>query len=666
MSKRIILADDEAHVLDVLSMKLKRAGFEVETASDGARALEMCKQQPPDLLITDCQMPVMDGLELCGKLREDPATGRIPTVMLTAREFEISADDARKRGIEHLVPKPFSPRQILELAGKVLSGGSDAVAVKVQPEPNQQPGTGDPTGVLVEVYNQVRDRAVQLNINATLWDLRGRRHEDHFCNSLCSKLCGSQAGCGQAAQAAAEQALAEGKPCSRLLENEQCAVLALPVEVEGRSAGLISLSVPLTGPADGVRVRQLMESCALSESEAQDLVKRSCTFSAAQADGVLSMLSWVVQGQQEVAQRGRQVKNLSSNLSLTYEELDLVYQLSSAVRVTKDPQTFLRGVLDRLLEVLDMGGAAVVVYPHSGDQDEQVLVAGHLEISQQQVQALAAGQIAPNLAGEKTSWICNDFAAAGDAPVDSNIKQVLAARMDGGEGSLGMVLCFNRAQNDFDSVDAKLITSVAAQCATFLSNQRLYSDLEELFWGVLRALTASIDAKDAYTGQHSDRVAELSQAVARGLGLDEKQCEDIYLAGMLHDIGKIGVPEAILRKPGRLDDEEFAELKKHPHLGGKILEGIRQLEGVVEGIVSHHERPDGRGYPKGLSGEDIPIAGRIIAMADSFDAMTSNRPYRDALSMDVVLEEIRKGSGSQFDEKVVEVVMSLDLDAYRE
>jgi response regulator RpfG family c-di-GMP phosphodiesterase len=666
MSKRIILADDEAHVLDVLSMKLKRAGFEVETASDGARALELCKRQPPDLLITDCQMPVMDGLELCRQLRQDPATEQVPAVMLTAREFEISQADAQERGIAHLVPKPFSPREILELAGKVLSDGSQAVAVKVQPEPNQQPGSGDPTSVLVEVYTQVRDRAAQLNINATLWDLHGTRHQEDFRNPLCAKLCGEQSACGQAARDAVEQVLAEGKPCSRFFENDQCAILALPVEIEERTAGVISLSVPLTGAADAVRVRRLMESCALSESEAQALVGRNCTFSAAQADGVLSMLSWVVQGHQELAQRGRQVKNLSSNLSLTYEELDLVYQLSAAVRVTKDPETFLRNVLDRLLEVLDMGAAAVVVYPHSGAESEQVLLAGSLEISQQQVQALASAQIAPNLAGQRPSWICNDFAAAGETPIDASIRQVLAARMDGGDGVLGMVLCFNRAQNDFDSVDAKLITSVAAQCATFLSNQRLYADLEELFWGVLRALTASIDAKDAYTGQHSDRVAELSQAIARGLGLDEKQCEDIYLAGMLHDIGKIGVPEAILRKPGRLDDDEFAELKKHPGLGGQILQGIRQLEGVVEGIVSHHERPDGRGYPKGLSGEDIPIAGRIIAMADSFDAMTSNRPYRDALAMDVVLEEIRKGSGSQFDEKVVEVMLSLDLEAYRE
>jgi response regulator RpfG family c-di-GMP phosphodiesterase len=650
MSKRIILADDEAHVLDVLSMKLQRAGFEVTTASDGQRALELCLEEPPDLIITDCQMPVMDGLELCRQLRAHEATSQVLAIMLSAREFEVTSDVACEAGIEKVLPKPFSPREILETATQMLDG--PAVAVKVEPEPNQMPGSADPTSALAEVYENVSARARKLQVNTGLWNHSSVPLEHDLHNPICRKRCGEKPQCLEQVRKVVQQAQTDNTPCKETLEAGCCAV-ALPLRVDGRTVGAISLDLPLKAPA--------------GEEPGSDADLGACRFLPEQADDLTEMICWAVESEQAKVLQAREVRNLSSNLSLTYEELDLVYRLSADIRVNQEPENFLKHVLEQLSNVLDMAGAALVVYPRSDLQKEETtLLVGSMEINPDQLRTLVAGHIAPRLADETYTWIDNNFQAPEPTGLSGSLKQILAARLDAGNQTLGVLACFNRTRDDFDSVDAKLVNSVAAQCATFLSNQRLYSDLEELFWGVLRALTASIDAKDAYTGQHSDRVADLSRAVAEKLGLSEKEREDIYLAGMLHDIGKIGVPEAILRKPGKLDDEEFEQLKKHPALGGQILQGIRQLEGVVSGIVAHHERPDGRGYPAGLTGQDIPIAGRIIAFADSFDAMTSNRPYRDALPMEVVMEELRKGSGGQFDEKIVEIALSLDLEAYRE
>ncbi|MBQ1709527.1 MAG: HD domain-containing protein [Treponema sp.] len=177
------------------------------------------------------------------------------------------------------------------------------------------------------------------------------------------------------------------------------------------------------------------------------------------------------------------------------------------------------------------------------------------------------------------------------------------------------------------------------------------------------ALANAIDAKDQYTHGHSMRVAEYSQKIARAAGKDEKYCEDIYYAGLLHDVGKIGVPGYIINKNGKLTDEEFAEIKKHPTIGRQILSSISKSPYLSIAANSHHERYDGHGYPEGLKGEDIPEIARIIAVADAYDAMTSKRSYRDPIPQQKVREEIVKGMGAQFDPAFAKIMLHIiDLD----
>jgi putative two-component system response regulator len=182
---------------------------------------------------------------------------------------------------------------------------------------------------------------------------------------------------------------------------------------------------------------------------------------------------------------------------------------------------------------------------------------------------------------------------------------------------------------------------------------------ENLFLHVVESLADAIDAKDNYTKGHSGRVATYSKEIAKRYGYDEKQQEMIFMMGLLHDVGKIGVPDEVINKPGRLTDQEFALIKKHPDIGGKILGNIREMPGLAAGAKWHHERYDGTGYPEGLSGEAIPEEARIIAVADAYDAMTSNRSYRGALPQDIVREEIVKGKGSQFDPIFADILLDM-------
>ena len=176
---------------------------------------------------------------------------------------------------------------------------------------------------------------------------------------------------------------------------------------------------------------------------------------------------------------------------------------------------------------------------------------------------------------------------------------------------------------------------------------------------VVQTLAETIDAKDTYTSGHSGRVAYYAREIAKRYGYSKKQQDDIYLMGLLHDVGKIGVPDSVINKPDRLTEEEFAQIKVHPVVGGKILGKLTEMPKLSAGARWHHERIDGTGYPDGLSGGDIPEEARIIAVADSYDAMTSRRSYRDILPKEVVRAELEKGKGTQFDPVFADIMLDM-------
>ena len=187
---------------------------------------------------------------------------------------------------------------------------------------------------------------------------------------------------------------------------------------------------------------------------------------------------------------------------------------------------------------------------------------------------------------------------------------------------------------------------------------------ERLFLHVVSSLASAIDAKDTYTNGHSSRVAEYSREIARRVGYTGNRLEDIYMMGLLHDVGKIGIPDAVINKPTRLTDEEYDIIKTHPVLGARILGNIKEMPKLANGARWHHERFDGKGYPDGLTGEDIPEEARIIAVADAYDAMTSHRSYREPLPQGVVRQEIEKGKGKQFDVRFASIMLEMmDEDA---
>ncbi len=212
-----------------------------------------------------------------------------------------------------------------------------------------------------------------------------------------------------------------------------------------------------------------------------------------------------------------------------------------------------------------------------------------------------------------------------------------------------------REHAEFGEDDVRLVASAAAILASHGRHFALFHDLQQLVVSVLHTLVTAIEAKDPYTCGHSERVALFGRALAQAVGYDRSGCDRIYLAGLLHDIGKIGISDSTLRKAGPLTPEEFAEVKRHPDLGWCILQDLGQLRHVLPAVVHHHERVDGQGYPDGLTGDTIPLDGRVLAVADAFDAMTSDRPYRDGMPIEKACQILHDGAGTQWDADLVKV-----------
>jgi len=374
----------------------------------------------------------------------------------------------------------------------------------------------------------------------------------------------------------------------------------------------------------------------------------------------------------ETHKNQQQMELVSNELSQTYEELMLLYKMSTNMKVTQSDSSYLQMACDNLTELVNVEGIAIFLEKRVNDTKNLVLTAGTGLIAIDHKHSNMHEILLERLLAELRSGCDALLDSEVDAPFKyewfGRVKNIIAVPLHGKDRIIGMMVATNRLdKTDFDSIDVKLFNSVANECAVFIENESLFRELKELLIGSLKALTSSIDAKDQYTRGHSERVAFVSKWIAERYAqitgeMTAEQTQKIYLAGLLHDIGKIGVPESVLGKQGKLTEAEYEQMKAHPAIGAGILSEIRQMVDVVPGVLCHHEWYNGKGYPRGLGGDDIPLAGKIVMIADSFDAMTSKRTYREALGVEAAIREIEKGLGGQFDPEIGSIFINSDVD----
>jgi len=354
-------------------------------------------------------------------------------------------------------------------------------------------------------------------------------------------------------------------------------------------------------------------------------------------------------------------------LDEAYETMSLLHRLGSRMHDFREPATFVKAAVSGVRELLGFAWVGVILGEHPKllyDMSGRPIMSS----LDGETEALAAKALAPrvdSIASAARRGITGvDEPTLGPEVVTAHVSvrdQVVGYLTAGGarlDPSIG--------REEASSADTRAIDTVAKLVGSVLESRRLFEEQTATFLGSLKALAATLDAKDRYTHGHSERVALLGWQLAKALRLDAEEAERVHLSGKLHDIGKIGVPDRVLRKPGKLTDEEFEQIKKHPRIGYDILSSIPAVDDVLPGVLHHHEKWNGRGYPDGLAGEDIALQARILGLADTFDAMSSNRAYRSARPREEVLAEIRRCAGTQFDPELVEPFVTMDFESFDE
>ncbi len=240
-----------------------------------------------------------------------------------------------------------------------------------------------------------------------------------------------------------------------------------------------------------------------------------------------------------------------------------------------------------------------------------------------------------------------------------NVAGILTVPIMQHNRAVGVIAVYTSKPHEFSQSEIDLLSTFASQASIAIENAQLYAEMKNQYMSMISALAAAIEAKDSYTHGHSTNVMEYAVKISKALGLEDNEVENVKYAGLLHDIGKIGVKDVILSKQGKLTSEEISELRKHPVYGANIMEKVAILKDIAPLALYHHERFDGNGYPLGLKGEEIPLGARILAVADTYDAMIADRPYRKAFPFDFVKNEMFKAAGSQLDPKLVKIFFEI-------
>jgi putative nucleotidyltransferase with HDIG domain len=353
---------------------------------------------------------------------------------------------------------------------------------------------------------------------------------------------------------------------------------------------------------------------------------------------------------------------MAGRLGRQFNTLATIAEIDRAILSALDTRKIVEVVLTRMPDVLPCDGISVSLldsqgtnmaqtHLRDGPEDQAVIEATALTLLEVQGLHDSPESLLIRLDGNPPRYL-GPLARRG-------IRSSLVLPIFLQEKLTGIIALGHLDRPELNQEDLTQARQLADQVAVALSNARLIEELARLNWGTLNALARAIDAKSSWTAGHSERVTELALRIGRKLGLKSKELEALHRGGLLHDIGKIGIPAVILDKAGRLTEEEASIMREHPRKGARILEPIPAYAEVIPIVLQHHEWFDGTGYPDGLAGEAISLGGRIFAVADVYDALTSDRPYRAGLAPERAVESIKQGAGRQFDPRVVEAFLEV-------
>ena len=417
------------------------------------------------------------------------------------------------------------------------------------------------------------------------------------------------------------------------------AVLLLPMLVRGRTTGVVFIS---DGPERG-------------------------DFSAEDIEIALRFANRLAVALENASLHDREQRKIKETVALL--------EITRAINSTLD----LREILDKVVQMtVDLCGVAMCVFYLREEEDGRFMPAASYGFMQDGlrgdrrnegflIESMDRAGLALLQKGEPVALIPSQVECLLPAYImqEHGVDLIFVYPLTTKDRLSGVFVLFYpcRESADLDREEVEVVRAIAAQASMAIENAALYEDIEKSYFSTVQALAKAIEVKDPYTHGHSERVTEYALMIADALQLEERERQKLKYAATLHDIGKIGIAGRVLNKPGSLTDEEYSHVKTHPELGDSIIEPVEFLQGPRPIILHHHEHYDGKGYPVGLKGKDIPLCARILSVADAFEAMRSDRPYRRALPLEKARRELMRNAGTQFDPEIVKIFLEL-LDTY--
>lgn len=368
---------------------------------------------------------------------------------------------------------------------------------------------------------------------------------------------------------------------------------------------------------------------------------------------------------------GYEIESLAGEVARNYEELSLLWKLSSELGAAMDVDKICRILIEEIMNICPSKNVSVLLLSQPGDYLSGPQNSAHETLDKTQAKIFFFPKVSfgPDASRCSMSVFSTDIGLLGhvfatkepltvcDVSKDERfegfpyfVHRILIVPLIVEDAVIGAAVATDKLDGEeYYATEIKLLSGIASECAVSIKKALLFEEIRGMLFSISESFSLAIDAKDSYTYGHSKRVSEMATTLARSVGLSEESVRWIKLAALLHDIGKIGTPEDILHKDGILSDYEMSRIREHPATGAKMLGHIRRMQEISHWIMHHHEKYDGSGYPSGLKGEDIPFQSRIITVADCFDALTTNRPYRPAFTKEEAVNIMKEQAGAHFD-----------------
>lgn len=689
---KILIVEDDVNSRVFLERAILSQGYTVESAATGVQALEKAVLSPPDVIISDIMMPEMDGFELCRRIKADERLLDIPFVFYTATYIDQKDEKlAMALGASRFLIKPMELEEFLSKINEVIEEHRAGHLPVADQSPAEK---AELDKMQVETYARKLDK----KLRELEKEREALRSEAEISSSLLSMF------------KALNSSLDERELIKTVLnlaprylrldrigiflydESVRSFVFAGGYGFDPTEEGILLSRNFRVGdfPAMDKAVKGetvIIEDATKTDLISNDLVdtfgimsavivpiiarekviggiyadyktlrpteKREVSFLEGLADGIAIAL----QNSRLYRQSVERLLDLSGKI----ETIKAMAMLDREILSTIDRVTILKTAVALVSRIMPCERAAVLFREGENYRvisewgvgrflDNVYKVKGsHLEV----LETKRGSLFIPDLAVDTTECLYHREQNA--IGIKSSLMVPLATK---GE-TIGLLDIGSTFHGRLAPGNLSTAENIGSQITVALENARLYEELQQLLINTITSLASAIDAKSPWTKGHSERVTQYALQIGEEMGLKGEELERLKLSGLLHDVGKIGTYDILLDKPTKLTDEEFELVKKHPLKGAEILAPIKQLADVIPGVRYHHERYDGKGYPDGLKGEEIPLQARILCVADSFDSMTADRPYRPSPGKEYAISEFKRCLGTQFDPNIVEAFLKV-------